>query len=520
MNNSGLATEKIFSEDIRLISTTDLQGRITYVNDNFIDVSGYSSEELIGQAHSIVRHPDMPSAAFKDLWHHLKDDKPWLGAVKNRCKEGEYYWVQAYVTPQYNQSGSKIGYQSVRTSLPKSAKLDAEKLYERLNKPGGRIGLKRMSLCNKLLACIAFCVMLMGFLTLLPITIVEKISLIALAGVAFLFIINWLISPIRQMLNESISIYDNSISQKALTNRMDELGAFQLANNMSSARLRALTGRVEDAIEVLDGVMKVTQNSLEQTTKGIEQQNTESDSLAIASTEMASSSHVVADNTAQTSDVTHSTAEDAKNGRVVINGMIESIEELVADVHEASHLSAALHEQTEEIGNITTLIDQIASQTNLLALNAAIEAARAGDNGRGFAVVADEVRMLALRTQESTEKIKQTVETIKQHVGDTTEVMELSSVKAKDSITRARDAGQAFDDVSISMDAISDRSQQIALSTEKQSLIAESLSQNIESIRSISDSNLDKVSKTNLATAELEKLVIDLSQIVRTASKL
>ena len=90
--------EQIFPDQANILSTTDTKGRITYVNRDLIDISGFSSEELIGHGHNIVRHPDMPKQAFKQLWNNLKQEKPWMGMVKNRCKNGDHYWVDAYVT--------------------------------------------------------------------------------------------------------------------------------------------------------------------------------------------------------------------------------------------------------------------------------------------------------------------------------------------------------------------------------------------------------------------------------------
>ena len=91
--------EVIVGEDCTIVSKTDLGGRITFVNDDFVSVSGFSEQELLNAPHNIVRHPDMPEAAFGDLWATLKDGKPWSGAVKNRTKTGDYYWVQASATP-------------------------------------------------------------------------------------------------------------------------------------------------------------------------------------------------------------------------------------------------------------------------------------------------------------------------------------------------------------------------------------------------------------------------------------
>lgn len=97
----------------RLITTTDLQGTITYCNDEFVAISGYSREELVGQPHNVIRHPEMPPAVFRDMWGYLKDGKAWMGVVKNRIKNGDHYWVSAYVTP-IRENGQIVGFESVR----------------------------------------------------------------------------------------------------------------------------------------------------------------------------------------------------------------------------------------------------------------------------------------------------------------------------------------------------------------------------------------------------------------------
>ena len=131
-NQATVDQEVSFGIDEELVSTTDLRGVITYANDSFCKVSGYTINELTGKNHNMVRHPDMPPAAFGDMWANLKSDTAWRGAVKNRCKDGCYYWVDAFVTPIY-ENGKKVGYQSVRQQLLPEYKHRAEKLYQRLN---------------------------------------------------------------------------------------------------------------------------------------------------------------------------------------------------------------------------------------------------------------------------------------------------------------------------------------------------------------------------------------------------
>ena len=116
------------SDTSSIVSKTDLKGRITYINRDFIDISGFTEAELIGQSHNIVRHPDMPPEAFADLWNTVKAGKPWNGMVKNRCKNGDHYWVEANVAP-IRQSGAVIGYMSVRSKPSRQQVEEADRLY-------------------------------------------------------------------------------------------------------------------------------------------------------------------------------------------------------------------------------------------------------------------------------------------------------------------------------------------------------------------------------------------------------
>lgn len=119
------------TEETLIVSKTDLKGKLTYFNHQFVQASGYAEQELIGQPHNIVRHPDMPPEAFANLWDTLKAGKSWAGAVKNRRKNGDYYWVFANAAPIY-EGGQVTGYMSVRTRLPADQREEAERVYAAL----------------------------------------------------------------------------------------------------------------------------------------------------------------------------------------------------------------------------------------------------------------------------------------------------------------------------------------------------------------------------------------------------
>ena len=115
-----------------IISKTDLKGIITYVNSAFCKLSGYSKEELIGQPHNIIRHPDMPKSAFKNMWNTIENNQKWRGFVKNLRKDGRYYWVEAFIEPIFDENGIKIGYISARKPVSEEDKQKYEKIYKEL----------------------------------------------------------------------------------------------------------------------------------------------------------------------------------------------------------------------------------------------------------------------------------------------------------------------------------------------------------------------------------------------------
>jgi len=135
-NESEFLIETAVPEDELIITRTDLQGVITYANETFAEISGYEMDEIIGQPHSIVRHPDMPSVVFKDLWETIQNKKQWSGVVKNLRKDKGFYWVKAIVSGVYKE-GQLVEYKSLRTPISYEEKLEAQKLYDKMRADNG-----------------------------------------------------------------------------------------------------------------------------------------------------------------------------------------------------------------------------------------------------------------------------------------------------------------------------------------------------------------------------------------------
>ncbi|MFT5084664.1 MAG: aerotaxis receptor, partial [Lentisphaeria bacterium] len=369
-----------------IVSTTNEGGQITYANNDFCAISGFSEEELHLQSHNIIRHPDMPEAAFKSMWNAVKRGETWMGIVKNRCKNGDHYWVNALVTPIIKH-GKTTGYQSVRLKPETDQIRFAEKAYAKLN-AGNSLSSISLGLKLKIFGAIALTIAA----SLLPIVFLSS-SLLGTGiglfmGLSAGFILASVIaSPWERAAEKARSIIDDPVAMATFTNRNDELGQLVLAQSMLSAQLQAVVWRLNDSSGSLETAASHAALVAKKTASDMNKQKSEVEQVASAMTEMASTVNEVAQNAAEAAQATEHAEEQVRQGKAVVNEGINTTKTLAQQVQEAVNVIASLADVSEAIGGVVAVIRSIAEQTNLLALNAAIEAARAGEQGRGFAVV-------------------------------------------------------------------------------------------------------------------------------------
>ncbi|MDH2431086.1 PAS domain-containing methyl-accepting chemotaxis protein [Pokkaliibacter sp. MBI-7] len=480
--------EVTFFDRANILSTTDLKGAITYVNDDFITISGFDEEELIGKNHNIVRHPEMPPAAFQMLWESLKKGKSWMGLVKNRCKNGDHYWVHAYATP-IERNGAVAEYQSVRRKADKEHVRRAEWLYPQLMagkspsaiRPGLSLN-RKMQLYFTLIWWLSFA-LLLGLVT-------ERWMVLASIGVAGwlcgVSCLGWLLRPMSQLAERARAIRTDAVAQYVYAGRNDDVGQIDLALTSLEAEAAAIVGRIADSSSTLRAEAAILKQTVEDTGLGVENQFSKTNLVATAINEMSASIQEVNVNAGRAAEAAAEARSEADRGNVAVMKTRESITLLANEVQQASAVIEKLEGDTANITNILAVIRGIAEQTNLLALNAAIEAARAGEQGRGFAVVADEVRALATRTHESTEEIQQMLSNLQTGAHSAVSAMKTGQVQARETVTQVGNTVHVLEAINNAIATITEMSSQIATAVEQQSDVAEEINRNVVNIRDIS----------------------------------
>ena len=437
-----------------LVSKTDTGGRITFVNQAFKDISGFTEEELIGQPHNLVRHPSMPKEGFADLWATIKAGHAWEAPVKNRTKNGDYYWVRANATPIV-ENGKVTGYISVRAKPSREEVAAASSLYEAIRKgqqgnmtlAGGRI--KRTGFRAKLaeLSCsiavrvgatIGVLVLCLIAMTVIGLgasaeTALTTMWIAASFGFAFasamcLWLYASIKAPIGRLHRQLTAIAHGELGRPVpddvivefrdisnIVRAMKALLSFATEENTELNRksveqrnkvLREMADTVEaqvaGAVGTVAGYTQNMSGNAREMAGAAKMVSENSQAVSAAATQMLANTQTVNSATDQLAASIREIASQLDQTVTVSRATMSSSESTMQDIQKLSQV-------VDQISVITGVIRDVAAQTNLLALNATIEAARAGEAGKGFAVVANEVKNLAAQTANSTAEIERTV---------------------------------------------------------------------------------------------------------------
>ena len=500
--------ERLLAEGDLLVSTTDLKGRITYANPAFVEVSGFSADELMGQPQNIIRHPDMPPAAYADLWRTIQAGRSWTAPVKNRCKNGDFYWVRANVMPML-QDGRPVGYVSVRTQPARSEVEAADRLYREMRegrargielKGGtprrtGAAGLPARLACMPLTARLA-----LG--TALPVAGAVLASwgigmapgaaaiLFAATGLPAAAAAAWLAAsvarPIERVSASVRTIASGQIGPTEGTGRGDTVGLLmrdtrQLGINImaivadvrtEAARVQAATGGLASANSEMAQRTLSSSASLQETAASVEQ--------------IASAVRNTALGALDADRLAAAALHAAQEGGTASDRMSVTMDEIA--------------QTARSIGELTGTVDAIAFQTNILALNAAVEAARAGEAGRGFAVVAAEVRALATRSAEAASQIRQ--------------LAAQSTTRVQSGAAFAQQTGQTMRQIVESVQRVTGMVNAIATATAEQTAGVDQIGRTVADLDHSTAQNADFVEQGAGIAAGLQAQAERLSQAV------
>ncbi|WP_213877690.1 PAS domain-containing methyl-accepting chemotaxis protein [Pseudomonas sp. dw_358] len=497
--------ERTFPAEQRLISTTDAKGMITYCNDDFVEISGFTRDELIHAPHNTVRHPDVPPAIFEHMWSTLKQGKAWMGIVKNRCKDGGFYWVNAYVTPIF-ENRQVVGYESVRVKPTAEQVARAQALYQRLNrgKPAIRASDRWLPVVQNWLPFIL--VSQIGFLIGLWLDSVWGFALAALLSVPLgLLGLSWQQRGIKRLLLLADQTTSDPLLAQMYTDSGGALGRLEMSLLSQEARMKTCLTRLQDTAEHLTGQARQSDTLAQKSSVGLERQRVETEQVAAAINEMAATTVDVASHVQRTAEATQEANRLTRQGRDIAGETRTAIQKLSDAVGETGRTVTQLAKDSNEIGGVVDVIKGIADQTNLLALNAAIEAARAGEMGRGFAVVADEVRQLAQRTTESTGQIHGLIAKLQHTATAAVQTMDAGHRQAEEGVTRVQQADEALQGISQAVAHITDMATQIAAATEQQSAVAEEISRNISTISILADETSEQAQSSAMLSEALTR---------------
>jgi aerotaxis receptor len=516
--------ESFLPEGEFIYSRTNLKGVVTEANDVYLEISGFSREEMIGSSHNIVRHPDMPEAAFADLWRDLKQGLPWRGLVKNRRKDGGFYWVVANISP-VREGGQIVGYQSVRSRPTREQTAAADAAYKAINNKAAGLSVRHGEAVKAAntrkkalrsfglgagLACFG---MVLGtaatlFRATLPDPIAYACTAINILTLCYFVFICCL--PVKQGIIR-LEHYMNAVLSSGDLNLVAERGgpcdevARQISLLMTSLQ-STLQGMANIANE-LNTVMTATGVSAADIHSQCAEQSESTASTAAALEEMTQSLNEVVANSRDTCDVAVRVGEQASQGVRQVNGAEAAMRDLTQTIGTSAQQIDTLNQRSNEIGRITSVIQEIADQTNLLALNASIEAARAGEQGRGFAVVADEVRKLAERTRIATEEIGGMISAIKSDTGAVVEGMDLGNTQIQQGCERVAELSHSLQGVNQDMNDTLQRIRSVSASADEQSKALQSVAVSMEMITQATEKTLLHAQNMNNRTTNLARMV-------------
>ncbi len=501
--------EYILQDTETVVSKTDLFGEITYVNQDFCNISGFTKEELIGSPQNIVRHPDMPIGAFEDFWRTIKNGKAWTGMVKNRCKNGDHYWVEANVAPMLD-NGKIVGYTSIRVKPGREQVAAAERAYRELKNGSTEIEVcegavlqrsffRRFDLLT-MLSVRSKIMLSSGLLTLLFVANLLVMasgaklgwsSALSALGIILSLLSGFLVYraavlPLARIKRDIDRLSAGDLTGIIAAHGDDELAQLAQSMRVLQTNVKLLVGQIKEATDIVNtGAAEIAAGNADLSAR-TESQASSLEETASSMEELTSTVKQNADNAREANRLVALASDTAIKGGKAVGQVVGTM--------------ASIKDSSRKIVDIIGVIDGIAFQTNILALNAAVEAARAGEQGRGFAVVASEVRSLAHRSAAAAKEIKSLI-------GDSVEKVEAGS-KLVD------EAGKTMDEIVTSVKQVAGYMNDITSASQEQSEGIEQINQAIAQMDQVTQQNSALVEQAAAAAEDMQSQATNLAQLV------
>ena len=457
-----LKTRQNALDEAAIVSETDLKGTIAYVNERFSQISGYSLGELLHRDHRIVNSGYHPKSFFEEMWLTISRGLVWKGEIKNRRKDGSFYWVDSTIAPIFDTNGQIVKYIAIRFDI--TERKEAEE------------GLEKFAAERKAEA-------------------------------------DSMTQQVLKLLGEIKGAAQGDLTVRAeVTN--DVLGAVADSFNFLIGSLRKVVTGIQTLAEQVTSATGESITNTSQLTQQAEVQATKISAIMREIERIVNSIRDVRDVSVRAETVAQESSHTAEAGGLAVDRAVEGINELRLTIASTSKMMKRLGESSQQIGKIVTSISQLASQTNLLALNATIEAARAGEQGLGFAVVAEEVRKLAERSAGATEEISEIVGTIQEEISRVMKAMESGTLEVVEGTKLASEAKthlNAIIEVSREMNALV---QNITRASAKQTVSAEEISNSMQQVNEIANTTAQKGSDVKASLDDLSGSVSKLQKSV------